>query len=130
MKNKLFSIFTALAMVLGILVAPFTTASAYVPTETGDTKVIIHKILMDENKLDVKKVTVNGVTKYIYKKTVDGATKYYKSSNDTEVTDQDFINAFDAAPKVFAGKIGINGEEFKGQQLNICLLYTSPSPRD
>ena len=50
MKNKLFSIFTALAMVLGILVSPFTSAHADesfngAPTETT---VKIHKIIMSQ----------------------------------------------------------------------------------
>ena len=53
MKNKLFSIFTALAMVLGILVSPFTSAHAAAeagtpvgPTADTETKttVTIHKI--------------------------------------------------------------------------------------
>lgn len=119
MKNKLFSIFTALAMVLGILVAPFTSARADDAKNNGDTTVNIYKILMDENKLDVKKVTVGNETKYIYEKTVDGAKKYYEASNDAEVTDQEFINAFANASKVFAGTVGVNGEEYKGQKLDI-----------
>ncbi|WP_276862238.1 pilin N-terminal domain-containing protein [Anaerococcus tetradius] len=47
MKNKLFSIFTALAMVLGILVAPFTSAKAadVAKYENSTNKIVIHKIL-------------------------------------------------------------------------------------
>ena len=126
MKKKILSLLTAFAMVFGILVAPFTTASANNEHEPGlpgttpqNTTVNIHKILMDENKLDVKKVTVGNETKYIYEKTVDGVKKYYEASNDNEVTDQNFITAFANAPKVFAGKVGVNGEEYKGQKLNI-----------
>ena len=50
MKNKLFSIFTALAMVLGILVSPFTSAHAAEATETKS--VTIHKILLTKEALD------------------------------------------------------------------------------
>ncbi|ACV29474.1 fimbrial isopeptide formation D2 domain [Anaerococcus prevotii] len=52
MKNKLFSIFTALAMVLGILVAPFTSANAAEEAkyENSTNKINIHKILFKEEK--------------------------------------------------------------------------------
>lgn len=50
MKKKLFSIFTALAMVLGILVSPFTSAHAAEATETKS--VTIHKILLTKEALD------------------------------------------------------------------------------
>lgn len=50
MKNKLFSIFTALAMVLGILVSPFTSAHAVEATETKS--VTIHKILLSKKQLE------------------------------------------------------------------------------
>ena len=50
MKNKLFSIFTALAMVLGVLVAPFTSAHAADATETKS--VTIHKILLSKKQLE------------------------------------------------------------------------------
>lgn len=50
MKNKLFSIFTALAMVLGILVSPFTSAHA---AEAQETKTVtLHKILQTKNEFD------------------------------------------------------------------------------
>lgn len=56
MKNKLFSIFTALAMVLGILVSPFTSAHAAegeTTTEATETKsVTIHKILLTKDALE------------------------------------------------------------------------------
>lgn len=56
MKNKLFSIFTALAMVLGILVSPFTSAHAAdgeTTTEATETKsVTIHKILLKKDALE------------------------------------------------------------------------------
>lgn len=81
MKNKLFSIFTALAMVLGILVSPFTSAHAAAqagtpvgPTADTETttKVTIHKI-------KVKSTTgfpieqQEGATEIVGK---DGTTKY------------------------------------------------------
>ena len=54
MKKKILSLLTAFAMVFGILVAPFTTASANNANEPGlpgttpqNTTVNIHKILMD-----------------------------------------------------------------------------------
>lgn len=50
MKNKLFSIFTALAMVLGILVSPFTSAHA---AESQETKTVtLHKILQTKAGFD------------------------------------------------------------------------------
>lgn len=120
MKKKILSLLTAFAMVFGIIAAPFTSAKAETDAKkTGNTTVNIYKILMDENKLDVKKVTVGSETKYIYEKTVNKEKKYYNASDDTEVTDQAFITAFTNAEKVFAGKVGVNGEEYKGQQLNI-----------
>ena len=70
MKNKLFSIFTALAMVLGILVSPFTSAHAAdgeTSTEATETKsVTIHKILLTKAQLDAhdkdKKYDGNKIT--------------------------------------------------------------------
>lgn len=47
MKKKILSLLTAFAMVFGILVAPFTTASADTTLTPQNTKVNIHKILMD-----------------------------------------------------------------------------------
>ena len=59
MKNKLFSIFTALAMVLGILVAPFTSAKAAEDVNTNISKdpkavtktVTLHKLMMTKDEL-------------------------------------------------------------------------------
>ncbi len=58
MKNKLFSIFTALAMVLGILVAPFTSAHAAegdaATTAANPAKITVnvHKILMSNEQME------------------------------------------------------------------------------
>ncbi len=73
MKNKLFSIFTALAMVLGILVSPFTSAHAEDVVESGKdpvtaadhkTDVVIHKMELKDLKDWPKKAGVesNGHT--------------------------------------------------------------------
>ena len=56
MKNKLFSIFTALAMVLGILVSPFTSAHAADENEAAatvdkTTNIYLHKLLMTSQEL-------------------------------------------------------------------------------
>ncbi len=56
MKNKLFSIFTALAMVLGILVSPFTSAHAAdeenaAATVDKTTNIYLHKLLMTSQEL-------------------------------------------------------------------------------
>lgn len=84
MKNKLFSIFTALAMVLGILVAPFTSANA---ADEVTEKLTIHKILMDnESFTDFTEGTtgndgteydgnkIESVEKFFAKKAEEGKT--------------------------------------------------------
>lgn len=132
MKKKILSLLTAFAMVFGILVAPFTTASASnANTPEHKTKVLIHKILMNEHNWSVKKVTVkkgdSNETKYIYSKNEKNATKYYDASNNQEITDQEFITAFASAKDVFPGLSGLDGTEFKGQELNIGQYFGSDS---
>lgn len=55
MKNKLFSIFTALAMVLGILVSPFTSAQAADAADEAKDEVTetvtLHKLVMSKDDL-------------------------------------------------------------------------------
>lgn len=67
MKNKLFSIFTALAMVLGILVAPFTSAQATDDAVTPPTGVLEKDQLSatkpDKTEIELYKLT----TKESYK---------------------------------------------------------------
>ena len=67
MKNKLFSIFTALAMVLGILVAPFTSAQAADDAVTPPTGVLEKDQLSatkpDKTEIELYKLT----TKESYK---------------------------------------------------------------
>ena len=78
MKNKLFSIFTALAMVLGILVSPFTSAHA----AEGDTpdpanvKVKVHKILMNDTDMEKH----DGNKKYDPTKGIDNLTGFFGES--------------------------------------------------
>ena len=132
MKKKILSLLTAFAMVFGILVAPFTTASASnANTPEHKTKVLIHKILMNEHNWSVKKVTVkkgdSNETKYIYSKNEKNATKYYDASNNQEITDQEFITAFASAKDVFPGLSGLDGTEFKGQELNIGKYFGTDS---
>lgn len=58
MKKKILSLLTAFAMVFGILVAPFTTASADNANEpaggpnSDSTKIVVHKVLMNEEEYD------------------------------------------------------------------------------
>ena len=81
MKNKLFSIFTALAMVLGILVSPFTSAHAAAEARTpvGPTADTETKTTVTIHKIKVKSTTgfpieqQEGATEIVGK---DGKTKY------------------------------------------------------
>ncbi|MFO3717057.1 pilin N-terminal domain-containing protein [Anaerococcus sp. ENR1011] len=50
--NKLMSFLAAFAMVLSVLVAPFTSANADDATTQKTTKVTLHKLLMTKNELD------------------------------------------------------------------------------
>ena len=84
MKNKLFSIFTALAMVLGILVSPFTSAHA----AEGTTNLNIHKIKLDDfngvtpKDHDGKELTQKELNEYFNGKNPQGLNgvkfTYYK----------------------------------------------------
>lgn len=81
MKNKLFSIFTALAMVLGILVSPFTSAhaAAEAGTPVGPTADTETTTTVTIHKIKVKSTTgfpieqQKGATEIVGK---DGKTKY------------------------------------------------------
>lgn len=81
MKNKLFSIFTALAMVLGILVSPFTSAhaAAEAGTPVGPTADTETKTTVTIHKIKVKSTTgfpleqKEGATEIVGK---DNKTKY------------------------------------------------------
>lgn len=127
MKKKILSLLTAFAMVFGILVAPFTTASAdntSEPAKPGENKVTktvtVHKILMDKEEIEAKKVTVGQETKVIIKK--DG--KFYDGKNPTvklQDTDQ-FVQAYESAQtKVFVQPdgsiVGLDGNEYDGNQI-------------
>lgn len=107
MKNKLFSIFTALAMVLGILVSPFTSAHAadqdqsnvQKPTtkegapadqdEASETSTIdIHKIVMDatnlkewdpeQNRTNGGKIEGDNIQKFFGAKSKEVAGVYFE----------------------------------------------------
>lgn len=155
MKKKILSLLTAFAMVFGILVAPFTTASA---SSTGTTtphktKVLIHKILMQEHNWNAKKITLTTTgesptseSKVIIEKekeVEEGGTKkkvkeYYDVTNLSAKLDEtnEFVKAFKgetvtgktATQKdVFPGLKGLDGTEFKGQELNIEQYFGSDS---
>ncbi|MBS6928658.1 MAG: cell wall anchor protein, partial [Finegoldia magna] len=49
MKHKILSLLTAFAMVASVIVAPFKTASATNGNTPDSTKIIVHKILMNED---------------------------------------------------------------------------------
>lgn len=135
MKKRFLSLMLALAMIVGVL-SPLTTfadntSEPAKPGATHNTKVNIHKVLMNEHNWSAKKVTVKknelDETKYIYSKTENGVTKYYDASNNTEITDQDYINAFATAKEVFPGWSGLDGTEFKGQKLDIGKYFGNDS---
>ncbi|WP_311491753.1 pilin N-terminal domain-containing protein [uncultured Anaerococcus sp.] len=160
MKRKILSLLTAFAMVFGIIVAPFTSASADnanepagQPAVVHKTKVLIHKILMQEHNWNAKKVTltttskpITSESKVIIEKEVEEGSgnqkkivkKYYDGSN-TETAladDNEFVKAFkgeavDGKTKteaqVFPGLSGLDGTEFKGQALDIGKYFGSDS---
>ena len=135
MKKRFLSLMLVLAMIVGVL-SPLTTfadntSEPAKPGATHKTTVNIHKVLMNEHNWSARKVTVkkNEVdeTKYIYSKTEKGETKYYDASNNTEITDQDYINAFATAKEVFPGWSGLDGTEFKGQKLDIGKYFGNDS---
>lgn len=112
MKNKLFSIFTALAMVLGILVSPFTSAhaAAQAGTPVGPTADKETKTTVTIHKIKVKSTTgfpieqKEGATEIVGK---DGTTKY----DGGQITD---IKGF------FGGK---NNENEAEELANVTFTY-------
>ena len=126
MKKKILSLLTAFAMVFGIIVAPFTSASAdttLTPNDASTESVTVHKILMDKEESEAKRVTVtNGdksETKVIIKKTVNGEVKYYDAKSPTTALDANdaFVTGFAAGTKVFEGTIGLDGTEYDGNKI-------------
>ena len=120
MKNKLFSIFTALAMVLGILVSPFTSAHAAEATETKS--VTIHKILLTKDALDAhdkdKKYDGNEIQNiqdfFADKKAeeIDGVYFKLQKLND-DVADADIDVTDDTQWTDVEGKDGLTGSVYK-----------------
>lgn len=72
MKNKLFSIFTALAMVLGILVAPFTSAHAADDTDTTAAKVKKEDMVGKIESTDLQADKPDATNLTIHKLVADG----------------------------------------------------------
>lgn len=133
MKNKLFSIFTALAMVLGILVSPFTSAHA----AEGDTTLNVHKLAADKYNANVpmahqgQKLTdeqikalgtnvkpIEGVEFTIYKvtdsKTFDQYSALTTEADRTEntiPTDKDKLQELVTAGKIEKIESKITGED-------------------
>lgn len=128
--NKLMSFLAAFAMVLSVLVAPFTSANAAEPG-TGDTPaateettktLTIHKILMSEQGLkdhDVEKEGYNGtkindIGTFFEKgaKEIDGV--YFKlqelKDKDDTAKAQDYVND-DSKWQDVEGKAGLTGEK-------------------
>lgn len=120
MKNKLFSIFTALAMVLGILVSPFTSAHADEATETKS--VTIHKILLTKEALDAhnkdKKYNGNAIENIQdffgdqKAEEIDGVYFKLQKLND-DVKDKDIDVTNDDQWTDVAGKDGLTGSQDK-----------------
>lgn len=120
MKNKLFSIFTALAMVLGILVSPFTSAHAAEATETKS--VTIHKILLTKEALDAhdkdKKYNGNQIADIkdffgdTNAKEIDGVYFKLQKLNDG-VADAEIDVTDDTQWTDVAGKDGLTGSQDK-----------------
>lgn len=57
--NRILSFLTAFAMVIGVLVAPFTSANA-APEDEKTNTVVVHKMLMTKEQLDAHKVNKEG----------------------------------------------------------------------
>ncbi|MDU2585326.1 MAG: pilin N-terminal domain-containing protein, partial [Anaerococcus prevotii] len=135
MKNKLFSIFTALAMVLGILVSPFTSAHA----AEGTTNLNIHKIKLDDfngvtpKDHDGKELTQEELNEYFNGKNPQGLNgvkfTYYKvNTEQLEVLEKENpqtpeqvqaiidANSTDEKP-LFKGVTGTQTDATKGEGL-------------
>ena len=131
MKNKLFSIFTALAMVLGILVSPFTSAMAAdgdnTTTENKKTSTItLHKILQDEKDLNAKK---DG--KYVFPGTKGLNNDEYTGNELTDIAGYFGANSKPIAGVFFAVKnsagnyIGKDGNELANQDIKAADFKTN-----
>ena len=129
--NRILSFLTAFAMVIGVLVAPFTSASA-AGAETTDT-VTVHKILTTKTNLDFvgKKVTITPKEgKATSKVLVEKDGKYYLPTDlKTPVEEDDFVKALKGEDLTegstaliedvkFEGQIGIDGTNYDGTQID------------
>lgn len=152
-KKKLMSLILALVMMVGAF-SPFTamadnTSEPAKPGATHKTKVLIHKILMQEHNWNAKKITLTRTeepktseTKVIIEKEVKVGEKtekkYYDgSAPTTELAEtNEFVKAFKnqevtgktkTETSVFPGLSGLDGTEFKGQALDIAKYFGSDS---
>ena len=144
MKKKILSLLTAFAMVFGILVAPFTTASADNANEpapavtpyhkaantTDDPaavteKVIVHKIEMDKDVIRARRVTATVEEKEVTKVIIEKDGKYYDAasydpeakSNTALDVSSPFVTGFANGTPVFSGRIGLDLNEYVGEQI-------------
>ena len=126
MKNKLFSIFTALAMVLGILVSPFTSAHAAEATETKS--VTIHKILLTKDALEkhdkdkkYEGTEIQNIQDFFgdtSAEEIDGVYFKLQKLNDG-VADADIDVTDDTQWTDVAGKDGLTGSVYKDAEGNV-----------
>ncbi|EXF27719.1 cell wall anchor protein [Finegoldia magna ALB8] len=149
MKKRFLSLMLVLAMMVGV----FTPLIANAADAEHKTKVNIHKILMKEHNWNAKKVTLTKTTdpktsesKVIIEKEKEveehGEKKkvkeYYDGADPTNKLDEtnEFVKAFKGETvtgktktetPVFPGKSGLDGTEFKGQELNIEKYFGSDS---
>lgn len=159
MKKKILSLLTAFAMVFGIIAAPFTSASAAETTLKQITEsVTVHKILMDKNNINAKKVTITTgegeqakeESKVIVAKEVEETvdeekqkvTKYYEvtTTGESELQEtNDFVKGFKGetltngtatATPIFAGLKGIDGTDYNGNEIKNLEGYFGANSKD
>lgn len=142
--KKLLSLLLALVMMVGVF-APLTVLADGQPT-AHSTKVKIHKILMNEQNFNAKRVTVTTTDSQTNKSTSVSKVIIFKDGKYYDVKDQstaiaetdDFVKAFTGttdlgnnktgkAEDVFPGYKGLDGTEFRGQELDIVKYFGSDS---
>lgn len=140
MKKKILSLLTAFAMVFGILVAPFTSASAdggkvsKEPNAVTNT-VTLHKMLVTKENIKARKVTVkNGDTttsKVVIEKEEKGKKTYTDGNgialNANDENDKKFIEGYASGTPVFGGYEGLDGTPYDGQEIKDTQKYFGTS---
>ena len=143
-KKKILSLIMALVMIVGVF-SPLTAFADGQPT-AHSTKVKIHKILMKEHNWKAKRVTVTTTDSQTNKSTSESKViifkdeKYYDGKDQTTeiAATDDFVKAFTGttdlgnnktgkAEDVFAGYKGLDGTEFKGQELDVKKYFGNDS---